>query len=255
MDKKKLETKFGETNIKYKKFRPTYPKILFEVILNKISKPYLYALDIGAGTGISTEFLSNVFEKVVVAEPNEKMISVGHFGTNVHVINDCTENVEFDENTFDLITAGNSFYWMEAETVLEQMYRWLKPKGKIAVYRYNFPLTNSDLINEIIIEETDKHWNAFKHERLIDTNYTYRHITKSSKFCNVQVQNIDNFIKMSSEEIVGFFSSTSYVSAYLKTLDNPLNYLKCLECKIKDASNLSTIKMDFGLELIIADRK
>lgn len=123
MDKKKLETKFGETNIKYKKFRPTYPKVLFEVILNKINKPYLYALDIGAGTGISTEFLSNVFEKVDVIEPDEKMTSVGHFGTNVHVINDCTENVEFDENTFDLITAGNSFYWMEAEVVLEQMNR------------------------------------------------------------------------------------------------------------------------------------
>lgn len=116
-------------------------------------------------------------------------------------------------------------------------------------------MTNSDLINEIIIEETDKHWNAFKHKRLIDTNYTYRHITKSSKFCNVQVQNIDNLIEMSSEKIVGFFSSTSYVSAYLKTLDDPLSYLKWLECKIKDASNSSAIKMDFGLELIIADRK
>lgn len=54
MNTVKLTTMFGESNLNYKKFRPGYPKELFDVILSNIERPYHKAIDIGAGTGIST---------------------------------------------------------------------------------------------------------------------------------------------------------------------------------------------------------
>lgn len=255
MNKIKLKTKFGDSNSDYKKFRPTYPQLLFEMILKEVTQPYSNALDLGAGTGISTKVLSENFKNVVAIEPDSNMTDIGCFGSNVLLINDCTENVEFENDIYDLITAGNSFYWMNADFVLERMHRWLKKGGIVAAYRYDFPLTNNKKVNEIILHELTEHWDKFRDGRLKDTEFTYRNIKNSSFFCNVHLQKIDNKILLASEEIVGFFSSTSYCSAYLKSLSNPGEYLNWLNDQIKKANDSLAIEMDFAIELVTAQRK
>lgn len=255
MDRIKLETQFGEANKEYKKFRPTYPEQLFKIIFENVQMPYKKAVDIGAGTGISTRILSETFENVIAIEPDEKMISMGSFGENTHVINDCAENVEIDSNTVDLITAGNAFYWMEADTILKKMYVWLKKEGIIAAYRYNLPLTDNSLINQEICIQSELNWDYFRHDRLRDTEYTYRNIKKSLFFCDVKVERIENIVALKPEDLVGFFASTSYGSAYLRSLDNPDVYLVDFLNQIKKLNGSSTINVDFSLELVMAKKK
>lgn len=247
-------TLFGEASAEYKRFRPEYPSSLFKIILKNVKKPYLKALDIGAGTGLSTKILSDIFETVVAIEPDKKMTARAGFGENVQVINDCTENVDFDNDPFDLITAGNSFYWIDAETVLEKMHGWLKPDGVIAAYRYNMPLTDNEEINKIIISESERNWDKFRHERVKDTDYTYRSIKSSPLFYNVRRMSIENIEILTPEELVGFFSSTSYMSAYIRSLDNREEYLNRFLNKIKEASNSTMINVDFSLELVMGKR-
>lgn len=250
-----LKTSFGEANEKYAKFRPTYPKELISVILENVKKPYKNALDIGAGTGISTKLLSEVFENVTALEPDKRMLASGSFNDNVNAINECAENAELEENAFDLITAANSFYWMEADVILGKMHDWLQKDGVIAAYRYNLPLTNDSKINQIIIYESEYHWDKFRHERLKDTEYTYRNIKNSPLFCNVQLVCINNVIALEPDELVGFFASTSYGNAYLKSIYNPKGYLAELTDKIKEISNGTKINTDFSIELVLAKKK
>jgi len=250
MDKAILETKFGEANKEYKKYRPTYPDTLFETIMESVSVPYKKVLDIGAGTGISTRILAEIFEEVIAIEPDERMISAGNFGDNVNVINECTENARINE-TFNLITAGNAFYWMEAELVLPQIHGWLKENGIFAAYRYNLPLTDNEEVNKVICRESEMNWDHYRHERLRDTGYTYRNINVSSLFQNVKLINIDNVVPLVTEALVGFFASTSYGSAYIRSNDDP-HYLSRLLEKINEVNCSTIINVDFSLELVVA---
>lgn len=143
MSETKLKTSFGEANIEYARFRPTYPECLLSAILENIKKPHKNVLDIGAGTGIFTRMLSEVFESVTAVEPDEKMIECGSFGRNVNLVNKRTEDTALEKNVFDLVTAANSFYWMEAEVVLDQIHNWLRKDGVLAAFRYNLPLTDN----------------------------------------------------------------------------------------------------------------
>lgn len=254
MRKTELKTKFGTVNQKYKQYRPTYPNILFDTILKNLKPPYQKAIDIGAGTGISTNYLSKTFNSVVAIEPDKKMTDIGSFDDIVVILNDCAENIELENGTFDLVTAGNSFYWMEAELILNKMYEWLNDNGIIAIYRYNMPLTDNQEINKFIHTESNNNWDKFRHERLKDTEYTFRNIANSPLFSNVDLININNTVPLKPEELVGFFASTSYVSAYLRSLDNPDRYLNEFLNNIKIFSKSSVINVNFSLELVLAHK-
>lgn len=255
MSMTKLTTKFGEANLDYKKFRPGYPRELFDTILSSIKKPYKNAIDIGAGTGISTAILAECFSNVTAIEPDKGMINVGTFSDSVTIINDCAENVKLPFGEFDLVTSGNAFYWMDAARVLPLISGWLTRQGVLAAYRYNLPMTNNERINQFISDELKTKWDTFRHERLKDTEYTYRNIHNSSYFKNVRIHKIDNFVELSIDEFVGFFASTSYVSSFLRTLPSPQSYLEGLSKELRKNIDHEMINVDFGLELILADKK
>lgn len=255
MDTVKLTTKFGETNLNYKKFRPGYPKELFDVILSSIKKPYDKAIDIGAGTGISTAILAEYFSNVTAIEPDEKMISVGLFSDKVTIIEDCAENVELPAGEFNLVSAGNSFYWMDAEQILPLINEWLSDKGVLSAYRYNLPMTNNNNINKIILNELEEKWDMFRHDRLRDTEYTYRNIYNSPYFNNVRISKVENIVQLSINSLIGFFASTSYVSAFMKTLSNPQDYLDEMSEKFHKSAGNEILNVDFSLELVLADKK
>lgn len=250
-----LKTEFGKGGSVYAQFRPAYPKSLFETVLKRVKPPYQTALDLGAGTGISSAILSKIFHSVTAVEADEKMLRAGSFADNVCVINALAEEVHFAENTFDLITAGNAFYWMDAERILPKMYKWLKAGGIIAAYRYNMPLTDNADVNAILNAESNSRWDAFRHERLKDTDYTYRNISNSPRFCNVQLKQIENIEKLTVEELVGFFASTSYGGAYLRSIENPNDYLMRLTEAVKKANSSNVLSVDFSLELVTAEKK
>lgn len=243
-------TEFGKSKEKYRKYRPTYPDTLFTEIMNNIKSNFKKAIDLGAGTGLSTVILSQKFEKVYAVEPDKNMVAeFEKVGNNVEIFTCSAEDFDISENDIDLITAGNAFYWMKGETFINKIYKWLRNGGILATYRYNMPTTVPD-IDKIILEE-DQKWDEFRHERLRDTEYSIRTIRNSNLFSDIQIKKIENIIYLEVEELIGFFSSTSYVSAYLRTLDDPDYYIKNLTDSIKNISS-GSIPVDFSLELIIA---
>ncbi|MDD3308101.1 MAG: class I SAM-dependent methyltransferase [Acetobacterium sp.] len=246
-------TEFGKVKEKYAKYRPTYPDSLFTEIMSNLKSPYKNAIDLGAGTGLSTAFLRDNFQKVYAIEPDKSMVNeLQKINKNVEIFSCAAEELEMIEADIDLITSGNAFYWMDGEVIISKIYKWLKPNGIFAVYKYNIPTTISAA--EKIISEEDKKWDEFRHERLKDKEYSIRTIKNSNLFSDVKVKVIDNTINLTGEEIVGFFSSTSYGSAYIRTIDNPDKYIDRLIDKIKNITNERPIPVNFNLELIITKK-
>lgn len=243
-------TEFGKSNEKYRKFRPAYPDALFIEIMNNCKGGFKRAIDLGAGTGLSTVILSQKFEKVYAVEPDKNMVAeFEKVGNNVEIFRCSSEEFDLSENDVDLVTIGNAFYWMKGETVISKINRWLRNGGILATYRYNMPTTVPD-IDKIILEE-DQKWDEFRHERLRDEEYSIRTIRNSNLFSDIQLKKVKNIINLEVEELIGFFSSTSYVSAYLRTMNDPDNYITNLTESIKSMAS-GKIPVDFSLELIIA---
>jgi Predicted RNA methylase len=244
-------TRFGEAGKEYSEFRPQYPETLFNTIFKNTPSPFSKAVDLGAGTGISTMFLSKHFDRVYAVEPDSKMLKEVKFPDNVTACNCAAEDFDCANSEIQLITAENSFYWMDGAVIASKAEKWLVKGGVFAAYRYDFPQVLSEA-KEIIDYELEKHWNTFRSNRLIDTGYTHRTIKNSQLFSQVNISYVPNVKSLTPESLVGFFTSTSYGSAYIKTLERKKDYITALIQSIKNSTASETIDVDFGLELILA---
>lgn len=244
---------FGKVNEIYSCYRPIYPQQLFDTILMSVKGPYLDAVDLGAGTGISTRWLSTVFQRVTAIEPDKNMTKAGEFPQNVEILNSSGETAKLKANTYQLVTSGNAFYWMDAKSVLNNISEWLEPDGTLAVFRYDFPKIHNREIDDLINEHLYRYWDMYRHERLKDTDFSFREISGCSLFKNVVIERIPYFVKWDAEKLVGFLRSTSYVSKYESTLDNKKEYIEDLYKKIKFAAMDNCFIADMSLELILAE--
>lgn len=149
-----LRYKFNEDEINYDRFRPSYPKELFEDIINYSSiKSKSMALEIGIGTGQATLPILKTGCSVTAVELGDKLsrYSKNKFKdyNNFTVINADFMKTSFNQNTFDLIYCGTAFHWLPANKVYEKVKEILKAKGTLALFwNHPFPNRKDDISNE-----------------------------------------------------------------------------------------------------------
>ena len=243
---------FGLNNDAYKTFRIGYLPALFDLIESVAPKMRrTFAIDLGSGTGLSLPPLLQRFEHVIAVEPDARMAEkiAPHEKLEIRITR--SEEFETDSRSVDLITCATAFYWMDGPTVIEHMTRWLHLDGLIAVYRYGFPAL-PEKISHIIHRELQQHWNEFRSPRLTDEEYSWRCFSESKHLRQTNRQKLPSAFSMDSRALIGFFSSTSYCGAYLRSIGNAEAYLSSLKAEIDSASNGRIFDVDFSLELITA---
>lgn len=234
--------------------RPNYPEALFQEIVNRVPLPHNRALDLGAGTGLSTLPLCPWFNQVIAVEPNEGMATnLRHLSPKIEVRQCSMEDFNETPESIDLITLGNTLYWLDGSVVEKKVLNWLRQEGILAVYRYGVPRL-PESIQGILDTELTEHWHSFRHPRLLDEDYSRRFITQQSGLKAIRVLTVPHLIFWGTQQLIGYFCSTSYCSAYLKTLTNPKQYVSDLESKINDTIGYTPFPVDFSLELIIAQK-
>ena len=244
---------FGLAREQYRRFRPTYPRTLYDRIMHVVpSNEREFAVDIGAGTGLSTTPLCKHFRRVLAVEPDGRMAAEIPRHPNLTVVSDNAESVALSAATVDLLTCGTAFYWMDGPLVLDRVFTWLKKRGVIAIYRYGLPAVPA-VIRDIVDHEFDQHWEEFRHPRLLDEEYSWRSVI-SSRFRNPKRLELPNQFTMTPEQLLGFFQSTSYMSAYIRTLVDPTEYIADLREKFTNAQSVPEISVGFPIELIIAHK-
>ena len=243
---------FGARNDAYQAFRISYPRQLFDVIEN--AAPQMgrkLAIDLGSGTGISIEPLLDRFDRVVAVEPDARMAERIEASERLRIEVSPSEDFDAMPKSVDLVTAATAFYWMDGPTVIEKMARWLHADGLVAVYRYALPALPAALAG-LIDREFKSRWDSFRHPRLLDEEYSWRCFQESDRFANKKRQLIANRATMNWQTFVGFFGSTSYVGAYLRSIDDPAAYIASLENEVLDLMAEDDFPVDFPIELILA---
>lgn len=130
-------------------FYDMFHKVTIDLVQNTDIAVHKW-LDTGCGTGSLIASAKPVFPKTefVLADPSDEMLTIAKKKINMHnrILFDhtCTQNLQYDDNTFDVITAIQSHHYLNQELriqAVQNCFRMLKPTGVLIVFENIMPLS------------------------------------------------------------------------------------------------------------------
>lgn len=234
----------------YAKYRSKPPTEVLGHILSylnaKTNPPFKLAVDIGCGSGQSTQQLAPHFEKVIGVDVSEAQIreaQINNSNNNViYKVGSCT-NIPERSNTVQLLTASQSHHWFDLTGFYKETQRVLDPKGAVCVFWYQLPQpmykdkTNAlqKLLNHIYHIETKEYWH--QRRQLVDNGFD----GLDFPFEDVVKENIFSETHQTAAEYIGYIESWSAFQNMQKADPN------------KSKELMNTIKQQFQ-DIIDEDR-
>lgn len=131
----------------YDRVRPAPPPALLDLLTQLIDMPRpALVVDVGSGTGLSTAIWGERAERVIGIDPNADMRKeaahkVENYPYAVHIEyrEGVADQTGLPDGCADIVTAAQSFHWMEPAATLAEIARILRPGGLFAAYDYDSP--------------------------------------------------------------------------------------------------------------------
>lgn len=130
---------WGKTSKEYAKFRDIYPEEFYNKVVNrKLCINGQKVLDLGTGTGVLPRNMYKHGAKWVGADISENQIIEARRlteekGMDISYIVSSSENVDFPDETFDVITACQCFWYFDHKVTTPKFARMLKKDGRLLV--------------------------------------------------------------------------------------------------------------------------
>ena len=131
----------------YERYRPTPPAVIVDLLtqLAGIERAN-HVIDIGCGTGLSTLIWRDRTNSLTGVEPSPNMLAIARDrpewqSTTAHVQFVAAEAhlTGLADGCADIVTASQSFHWMEPASTLKEAARILRPGGVFAAYDCDWP--------------------------------------------------------------------------------------------------------------------
>lgn len=142
-DRERAES-FGQDAASYDRLRPSYPD---ELVRELLADAPSEVLDVGCGTGIVAALLASHGCRVLGVEPDERMAAVARAKGLVVEIS-AFETWEPHGRSFDLLTCGQAWHWIDPQTGLQRAAAALREGGRIALF-WNFASPPTELAGEL----------------------------------------------------------------------------------------------------------
>ena len=131
----------------YDRARPAPPPALLDLLTQLIGMPHpALVVDLGSGTGLSTAIWSERAERVIGIEPNADMRQEAArkaedhpYAAHIEYREGVAHQTGLPDGCVDIVTAAQSFHWMEPTATLAEIARILRPGGLFAAYDYDSP--------------------------------------------------------------------------------------------------------------------
>jgi ubiquinone/menaquinone biosynthesis C-methylase UbiE len=225
------KTLFARTPDYYAKYRPKYPRVIFDKIVETfrpIDSDTL--LDLGCGTGEIALPLASRFKKVLAWDPDPEMLKLAKQKAETQG----TENVIFEQKSSDdlpnlsakikLCAMGQSFHWMDDTNTLIEIKKHLTNGGGIAIvgvkqglhiYSSIFDEPNDITVkrNQIVSEVGMKYLGAQRkagqqtYER---DNRPFSDMLNEAGYTEIGETVFDITIERTVDETIGFIYSVSW---------------------------------------------
>lgn len=127
----------------YDRYRPRPPEALLDLLGRVAGERPRLVVDLGSGTGLSTHAWSDRADEIVGVEPNPNMRSVasaeGQSLGHIRFVEAVAQKTGLADGAADVVTASQSFHWMDPESTLAEVARILRPGGVLGVYDHEWP--------------------------------------------------------------------------------------------------------------------
>ncbi|MER3498906.1 MAG: SAM-dependent methyltransferase [Chitinophagaceae bacterium] len=204
---------FSEHAELYARYRPLYPKQLFDFILQHV-KHKNKALDCGTGNGQAAGALADYFKEVHGTDISQKQIERAIAKPNMTYHLTVAEKLPFKANEFDLVTAATSLHWFHIDKFYEEVNRVAKNNAVFATWAYNVLQTHNDKINELIQDFYHNiiysYWNAER--KYVDQEYK----TIPFPFSEIKNPGFATRLQWDFETLEGYLNTWSAVQKFIK---------------------------------------
>jgi SAM-dependent methyltransferase len=144
----------------YAKFRPGYPRELFDYLAS-IAPGGQLAWDCGTGNGQAAVALASVFGRVIASDASKKQITNAEPHERVEYRVAPAEDSGIESETLDLIVVAQALHWFDLERFYAEARRVLKVNGVLAASAYNLlhiEPTVDEVVNRYYYEVVGPFW-------------------------------------------------------------------------------------------------
>ncbi|MCI0490135.1 MAG: class I SAM-dependent methyltransferase [Blastocatellia bacterium] len=145
---------FSEVAVDYGRYRPRYPKELFEYLASTTARRER-AWDCATGNGQAALGLAAHFDQIIATDLSEKQLSNAVRHERINYLISPAENVDIESDSIDLITVAQALHWLDFDGFYKEAHRVLRRDGVIAVWAYKF-VHVSPSIDSVLEEFHDK---------------------------------------------------------------------------------------------------
>ena len=198
----------------YIKYRPSYPLQIIDYLKEKncLADNTVIA-DIGSGTGILAKLFLDNGNQVYGVEPNKDMREAAEKTLLEYQkftsLDGSAESTGLEENSVELITAGQAFHWFDVEESKREFKRILNSDGNVALIWNNRGKSGAE-------------FNSSYENFILKYGIDYKEVRKNERnvdlFFNYQKETFDNFQELNFTSFKGRVLSSSYIPL----VDNPI---------------------------------
>ncbi|NMM96270.1 Methylase involved in ubiquinone/menaquinone biosynthesis [Bifidobacterium sp. DSM 109960] len=129
---------WGRTSEDYARFRDIYPPEFYERIIRLgLCTKGQHVLDLGTGTGVLPRNMARYGARWTGTDISPEQIAqarkLSQGLVNVDYLVSAAEDVDFPDETFDVITACQCFWYFDHPRIMPNLWRMLKPGGSLLV--------------------------------------------------------------------------------------------------------------------------
>jgi SAM-dependent methyltransferase len=135
---------FGRQAEDYDRYRPGFPESFFARLdARGWTRPEQRALDLGTGTGSLALGLAARGLRVTGLDVSEPLLEVARSraeasGLGVSFVQGSAEHTGLAAASFDLVSAGQCWWWFDAEAAIAEVQRVLAPGGRLLVCNFSY---------------------------------------------------------------------------------------------------------------------
>ena len=163
---------FGNVAMDYAKFRDIYPSSFYQMLLKfDIAKSGQSVLDLGTGSGVIPRNMYKYGANFTGADISENQIEQAKLlskNMDINYIVCSSDKTNQPNNTFDVVTACQCFWYFDVSTTIPEIYRILKPSGCFAIISMIGLPKESEILakSEELVLKYNPSWNGCNFDRV-----------------------------------------------------------------------------------------
>jgi len=197
----------------YARYRPTYPKELYDYILSFVKEKNT-AWDCATGNGQAAVVLADHFKKVIATDIIAAQIEKAVPKENIEYLVCPAESTPFEENTFDLVTVAQAYHWVKWNEFKKEVTRVCKPGSIIAIWTYYQHITDDEKVDKAVHDfyenVTRPYWDYER--KYVEEMYS----TVDFDFELLPAKTFDAVLYWQREDLLGYIGSWSAVQKFIK---------------------------------------